>query len=143
MGQSDKQAPPVVGQRQCDQLHERSGLPTGLITIYVVDHARFENEEATIDPRAVTGWLFLKTQDASGIDIQGSVAPRRLDRRHRGLFSVAAVKGKLCRNVDIGYAIAISEAKRLIVEMIAHPPETPACHRVGSGVHKCHPPRLG
>ena len=45
-------------------------------------------------------------------------------------------------SLDVGYAVAISQAESVVVEVITHPPDAPSSHGILAGVDKRDTPRL-
>jgi hypothetical protein len=69
-------------------------------------------------------------------------APGRLDRGDRRELAVRPMEGEKRGDVHIAHAIAIGHEECLVADIFAYPPETPAGHRVPSGLDQRDAPRL-
>ena len=77
-----------------------------------------------------------------GMEAERTETSRRFDRRHRRIESLFPVIGDLPGYIDIGNAVSIGHAERFILQILAHPPETPAGHTVEPGIHAGYTPRF-
>ena len=101
------------------QLLQRLLFPYCGISVDIVENAGFKNKETAIDPCAVTRRFLLKAFDCPVVDLQGTEATRRLDRRDCCLPTGRVVVSDQCRDIDIGNAVPVGQTKCFVGICIA------------------------
>ena len=97
-----------------DQRVDRFLLEHLRVFVNVREDVGLEDKEAAIDPAAFFAGLFAEGVDFSAVQTKGPETCSRLDAGHSDILAMRFVEGDGGRNVDIGYAIAVSHAKRLV-----------------------------
>src|SRR3954447_11708735 len=64
----------------CQRLH-RAALPHDIITRYVIENFRREDEKSAVNPTAVAARLFFERRNPIFLDVQGAESSGRLNRR--------------------------------------------------------------
>ena len=108
------------------------------------EHTWIQHEEAAVDHAAFAVRFFLKTSNSFAIDFECSKSPRWRYGTDGRSPAVIAMELDRLGNIDVGDAIAIREAERLIVvdEAFYRLQAAPG-HSVFAGIDQGHAPRFG
>src|SRR4051794_9156941 len=128
---------PLGGQRL-----ERLALPHGRVAVDVAPDVGLEDEEAAVDPRAVPARLLEEPGDAVAVDLQRAEATARLHGGDGGERAAGAVVPDERGDVDVGDAVAVGEAERLVAYVGQDALQAPAGHRLLARLDERDPPRL-
>src|SRR4051794_34980745 len=100
--------PQLVGS---GERRQRLALPCRRIAVDVANAPRRQDEEAAVNPRAISIRLLYKAAHrGAAVQLQRTVAARRLHSGHGGQLSVLFVEGNLPGDIEIRNAISVREA---------------------------------
>src|SRR6266404_965105 len=108
-----------------------------------LEHARLQDEEATVDKAALRRRLLLEGKDLSALGDDTAESRRRPHAGHRGLAAVIGVEGKLCADIDVGQAVSVGHTKWFAgIQVFSHLQEPAAGHAVLAGIDESDLPGL-
>jgi len=133
----------------CDQLpfvrkpFKRLPFKYRFIAVYVIEHLRIADHIAGIDQRAVACGFFAEAvNQVVPIGSDDAETGSDVDGGHRQQFSVFLMKPHRIRNVHIAYSVAVGEQKGFVADILLHPFDSAARHRIQPRFRKRHAPRL-
>src|SRR5262249_54919736 len=119
-------------------------FPDSRIALDVLADFRGEDEEAAVNPAAVAARLFLKARHLAALAIDRAVSSRGLCPGYGGKAALAAVKGNAFGDVDVGNAVTVGQAKRIVITDIRQDFLDPAAdHGVFAGIDQGYAPGFG
>src|SRR5665213_2617043 len=121
---------------------ERLAFPHRVVAVDVVEDAGREHEVAAVDPGAVPVRLLVERDDLLFLQSHRAEASGRLHRRHRRQGAGGTMVLDHRAHVDVGETVAVGEAERFVADVVAHPQQPAAGHRVVAGVDQGHRPRF-
>src|ERR1700722_834495 len=120
---------------------ERLTFPDRVVTLYVIDDCRGQNEKTSVDP-TIPLWFLLKTNHPVSLGRQRTKARRRSHGGHRCEYVLSPVKFEESSHVDIGKTVAVGKKEFFVIQELAHALQPPAGHGFGTCVDKRHLPWL-
>ncbi len=103
------------------KLLERLAFPTDAVTFDIVEHARFQDEEATVDPGAIARGFLLETVNVTVcLELNGAIAAGRLNGGQGRKLAVSTVECDQAVDGQVAESVAVGEAERLVADKLLH-----------------------